>query len=770
MPQELLPVCLVILAFSIMPSWHISRRWLSVALAAGFAALLLRYFHWRLFVTVLPADDLSAGSLVVWTVFLVELLAWAETLILLGVILRRTDRSAQADIYERRLRAKPPDSLPQVDVFIATYNEPLEVLEKTIAGAMALDWPAERLNICVLDDGRRDWLAAYCAARGVTHMTRNDNRNAKAGNINAAIAVTSGAFILVLDADFVPTTRLLMRAMGFFRDPRVGIVQMPHHFFNGDPVQTSLNMESTLPDEQRFFFDVIQPGRDGWGCAFCCGSNGIIRRSALKSIGGAMPTDSITEDMLLTLSLMRKGYVTRYLNERLAIGLAPENLDAYFLQRARWAQGAIQIMFLRNGPFGPGLNPIQRLLFVPSHWISQSICQPVAVAVPAFFLLTGIPPIINATVAGIFSFQVPAVVAGIALMKHLAPDKFAPLSATAQALLQAFRIMPVVVSTLVNPNGHAFKVTPKGADARVGVEDRFTILTAMCLILLTGFGLYLNADFATRIVAEDQLLPVVTFWAIANMIVLMVVVAIAIPRPIFRSEERFLVREPCRLDTEAGTLLGDTENISLSGALIHVGGSGEAPPPDTWLAVGLPRVGAIPAVVRRRFAVGGQTLIGVSFVLPSGQRRDRLIQKLFASGAPLASQGRPQKVWVTLLLLTRIFKPKETLQTAHAAAHAAAGDDIGRARLAGAPCCGSGGRGGRSGQSAPSEGLSRPCAGGIFVMQNGGAARDSPQSRLTMGRMTRNPVRDLPARRDCRAATMCLGVIARPGPGSRKDR
>ena len=59
-----------------------------------------------------------------------------------------------------------------------------------------------------------------------------------------------------------------------------------------------------------------------------------------------LPTELITEDMLLTITLLRKGYVTRYLCERLAFGLAPESVEAFFVQRQRWARGAMQILYL----------------------------------------------------------------------------------------------------------------------------------------------------------------------------------------------------------------------------------------------------------------------------------------------------------------------------------------------------------------------------------------------------------------------------------------
>src|SRR6185437_11803269 len=153
-------------------------------------------------------------------------------------------------------------------------------------------------------------------------------------------------------ADFVPQRNFLMRMIGFFADPKIGIMQAPHAFYNYDPIQANLALQNSLPDEQRFFFDTIMPSRDAWDAAFCCGSNSVIRRAALHSIGDALPTHSITEDILLSMVLLREGYITRYLCERLAFGLAPETINAFFVQRQRWARGAMQIIYLASGPLG----------------------------------------------------------------------------------------------------------------------------------------------------------------------------------------------------------------------------------------------------------------------------------------------------------------------------------------------------------------------------------------------------------------------------------
>lgn len=635
MIASLLPLLLIgAVALALPPGWRDRpglKRVLEPLLATGLAALVMRYLWWRLTVTVLPADTLSVQSVFVWVIFLVEMLSWVDAVILFMALLWRTDRSPEADRHEARLRALPPSALPVVDVFIATYNEPIDVLEKTIIGALALDWPADKLRVWVLDDGRRDWLRAFCERLGARHMTRDNNHHAKAGNINAAIQRTDGDFFLVLDADFVPHRRFLFRALGFFQDPKVGIVQIPHNFFNGDPMQSNLGVRESLPDDQRLFFDAIMPGRDGWDCAFCCGSNALTRRTAMEAVGGGLPTGSITEDMLLTLALLRKGYVTRYLNERLAVGLAAESLPAFFVQRARWAQGAMQILYLKEGPLGPGLKWHQRAMFLPTHWLTQSFCQITAMATPAIYLWTGLMPLLDANGATVIQYQIPAVVGTLVTMRLLCPGQFFPLAASAHGVLQAFRLTPVILVTLVKPHGHKFKVTPKGSDAAGGASaDRFTVAVALGLMVLTALGLIVNANFNTQIVASGALIPIVAGWAIYNMLVLSVVATIAVSPPMLRTEERFELHEPCRLTFADGVWSGMLVDISLTGALVALDPDAPVAPPETgaWCLVDFAGVGRIAACIRRVTAKG----LGVSFLLAEGPERTGLIRRLYTEG------------------------------------------------------------------------------------------------------------------------------------------
>ncbi len=348
------PLILVLGAVYLLgPLLPLSRGWARGLMFVTVWAVIARYLNWRFFTTVLPVDGTWYEIGWVYFCFAVEVLALFDALILYLAFLRTSDRSGEADLHEARLRAMPPDELPSVDVYIPTFNEPMEVLEKTITGVLCLDYP--NFKAWVLDDGRRPWVKAFCEAKGVGYLTRPDNRHAKAGNINHALTKTSADFVAIFDADFIPQRNFLMRTVGFFADPAIGVVQVPHAFYNYDPTQSSLALRKALPDDQRFFFDAVMPSRDGWNAAFCCGSNSVTRRAALRSVGDAFPTESITEDVLFSITLLRQGYITRYLCERLAVGLAPEGLKAFFVQRRRWARGAMQILYLTAGPLGRDL-------------------------------------------------------------------------------------------------------------------------------------------------------------------------------------------------------------------------------------------------------------------------------------------------------------------------------------------------------------------------------------------------------------------------------
>lgn len=613
------------------PALPLRRSWARSLIVAFIGIVLVRYLSWRLFETVWPADGSWYEVGWIWFCFAVELLALLDISILYLTFLRVTDRRPEADRHEARLRDIASDRLPWVDVFIPTYNEPFEVLEKTITGALCLDYPNFRL--WALDDGRRPWLKEFCEAKGIGYLTRPDNAHAKAGNINHALAKTNAEFVAIFDADFIPQRNFLMRTLGFFEDPKVGIVQVPHAFYNNDPMQANLALRRRLPHDQSLFFESIMPSRDGWDAAFCCGSNSVIRRAALHSVGGGFPTESLTEDILLTITLLQHGYVTRYLCERLAYGLAPESIDAFFVQRQRWARGGIQTLFLASGPFGRGLTLAQRLMFLPTHWLSQSPAMMLALIAPLVFLWTGILPFVHVTTEAEIYYFFPTIIALMAGVWVFAPAHFSPLAAYVLATFQSFRMLPHVVQTLFRPFGYIFKVTPKGQGSGSQHYALGIFWFAAVLIALTIIGLIFNTIPEYQIVPTG-LLPIAASLAGLNVIVLFFVCMLALQTPVRRSEERFRIDEPVSLFSGDGACIeGRMTDISLSGIGVVVADRRRIPETGEKMRVHLAEVGFVAGSVTR----GKGNFIGIEFDLPVSLERDLLIRKLFTAGRDAVS-------------------------------------------------------------------------------------------------------------------------------------
>ena len=366
--------------FTLVPRLPRERTWARSLVVVVVLGLWCRYFVWRMTSTT-PAEQPSGSWPFFFVALALEMLMFLSMALFLATLCRYVNRSPEADRHEKRLRSLPPERLPTVNVFIPTYNEDREIVERGIVAAKELDYP--RFRVWVLDDGRRDWLRDLCAERKVGYIRRPDNRHAKAGNVNHALTVTNGELFVVFDADFTPHRNFLYRTVGFFfADPRVSIVQTPQHFYNPDVFQVNLGLSDVMQDNEREWFDEILCSRDAWDCAFCCGTCAVFRRDAIEKIGG-IATESVTEDILTTVRLLPSGLLTRYLNERLSIGMAPENANSLLIQRRRWTRGHIQMMFLMLRKYGSGLTLRQWLLFLPFHYLLEfsvpTAFRPVAV-------------------------------------------------------------------------------------------------------------------------------------------------------------------------------------------------------------------------------------------------------------------------------------------------------------------------------------------------------------------------------------------------------
>ena len=243
-----------------------TRRLLLIrAVVAVTAVLGLNYVVWRWLASVnWDAWWIGVPLVVAETYSLVDSLLFGMTM------------------WRLKERGEPPAPEPDltVDVLIATYNEPVDLVMRTARAALAIDYPH---RTWVLDDGNRPEMRAAAEAEGIGWLTRSSDwagkaRHAKAGNLNNALLLTEGEFLLILDADQVPLPEILDRTLGWFRDPAMALVQTPQRFVNVPP-------DDPLGSQAPLFYGPIQQGKDGWNAAFFCGSNAVIRREALMQLG-----------------------------------------------------------------------------------------------------------------------------------------------------------------------------------------------------------------------------------------------------------------------------------------------------------------------------------------------------------------------------------------------------------------------------------------------------------------------------------------------------
>lgn len=366
-------IILLLLFFALSSKKKVYTKYLGL-LGVGYSVI---YIIWRTFYT-LP-DEFSFGLIFGIILLGVEIIAFLQSIIF------KMFFSSQ-----RKVNFKPDSKFktePTVDVIISTYNEPEDVLRRTIVSAKMINHPKDKINIYLGDDGRRKNIEKLANEYGIHYITREDNSHAKAGNINNVLRYATGEFILVLDADMIPKDEIITKMISYFEDSKTGFVQSPQVFYNLDPFQYNLDLGDKIPNEQDFFMRTIEEKRALYNAVLHVGTNAIFRRSALDDIGG-IPTTSITEDMATGMLLQDKGYKSFFVKDTLAVGLSVENTEDLIKQRDRWLRGNIQVIKKNNPLRMKGLNFVQKLIYIDGflYW-TFGIQKMVYIISPLLFLL-----------------------------------------------------------------------------------------------------------------------------------------------------------------------------------------------------------------------------------------------------------------------------------------------------------------------------------------------------------------------------------------------
>jgi cellulose synthase (UDP-forming) len=598
-------------------TWHRS----AIFLVAG--ALALRYLWWRVTQTIAPIG-LTYDFFASWSLVGIEILSIISSLSAFVILTRVKHRGSDV---EAQMNWWAPNDPPRVAVLIATYNEEIEILERTIIGAKALNH--SNLEILVLDDGRRDWLKKYCMKQGVRYLTRADNHGYKAGNMNHALDVLSRDpiqpdFIAVLDADFVPHRGFISRTLALFNNPTIGLVQTPQHFYNADPIQHNLKLSRSYPDEQRFFFDCVQPSRDAWGIAFCCGTSSMLRWDAVQKVGG-FPTESITEDFMTSLVLSDAGWEVAYLDEPLTEGLAPEGLKEYVTQRSRWCLGMMQIARSRVGPFAKNNLRIRdrwSVLDAVFYWVTTFSFRIASLIFPLLYWYFNII-VVKANVADVIGYFAVYYFWVLLALNSVAHGKVVPILNDVGQILGAIPISRAAIVGLLKPYGHPFKVTAKGGDRSRTIIQWSLSAPYIVLTLLTIFAILIGIvfnSFSFQDAGEGK--AVLLFWTFYNLLVLWITLLAFVELP---RQETHIAEQPeaTTLEIDGGLLPIVIQSLAQDTLRF----SGLSHPLGTVGSVLLQGVGDV------RMTVIAKTFDGARLRLqPTPEQKEALILRFYTDG------------------------------------------------------------------------------------------------------------------------------------------
>jgi len=417
---------------------------------------------------------------------------------------------------------------PDVDIFVATYNEPTDLLRKTLYGCKMMDYPDKnKVHIYLCDDKRRPSMRELAEELGVNYFDRPDNKGAKAGNLNAALARTSSPYVVTFDADMIPQKQFLMKTIPYFMDAErrnamlpegkktpMGFIQTPQCFYSPDVFQYNLYNENRIPNEQDFFYRTIEAAKTEQNCVIYGGSNTLLSREALNAIGGFY-TETITEDFATGMLIEAAGFVSLGLPTPLASGLSASSYKEHIQQRTRWGRGVIstarQLKYGKN----KNLSALQKLNYFGSvfYWYSP-IKNLIYILAPMMYAVFTIPMFV-CTTEELALFWLPMLICQTIYMPMISRGSLSYTWSGIQEISVMPKLLLPIIQESLGITLSSFKVTNK--DKRVAVKEDNTKdkIPFFILIAVSVFGIIRVIIQMKEIHAWG--LIAVLFWLIRNL-------------------------------------------------------------------------------------------------------------------------------------------------------------------------------------------------------------------------------------------------------------
>lgn len=250
-------------------------------------------------------------------------------------------RHARNDLMERQVGL---EWCPPISVVVACRNEE-RVVEALVSHLSQLEYPDDRLQLVVVDDGSSDGtgdiLDRLCESEPLLTCVHRPAGagGGKSGALNEALGLVHGEIVVVFDADHRPHADVLLRLVRHFIDPTVAAVQGRCVIYNGEDSP----LTQLVAIEYLGGYLVNEYGRQAMHALPAYGgANCAVRTLSLREIGG-WNEDSVTEDTDLTLRLMLRGEHVRFDVTAVDEEEGAVTLPQYWRQRYRWARGHQQV-------------------------------------------------------------------------------------------------------------------------------------------------------------------------------------------------------------------------------------------------------------------------------------------------------------------------------------------------------------------------------------------------------------------------------------------
>lgn len=522
----------------------------------------------------------------IWRIFFTIPFGYGLFALICGIILLVVEMAGMLEAAEhiysmsKIQNPKKPDPpktwFPDVDVFIPTYNEPVELLRKTVNGCRRMDYPDKnKVHIYICDDGNRPEMKDLADKMGVGYLTREEHKNAKAGNLNNALEHTFSPLIASFDADMIPMHDFLMSSVPYFyqedqdhpqkdqdHPQKIGFIQTPQSFYNPDLFQHNLFSENRIPDEQDYFYRDVQISRNKTNSVIFGGTNAVLSREALFDVGGFF-TDVITEDFATGMLIQNKGYRCFAIDDAHAIGQAPYDLKSLIKQRIRWARGCIQTGRKLNFLFLSGLSAKQKFSYLASvlYWFNP-IKRFVYIMAPILFTVFNVI-VVRCTLPEVLLFWLPMYLFQTATLHLLSKGiRNTRWTNVYDTILFPSLFFPVILS-MIGINKKVFTVTRKDGSGSAKTYGLFQAIPHILLVLLSIVGIVfsVNRSFASG----SPTYIVLLFWLITNLYALLMSVFFMLGRPLMRKAERFQAEVDCSLTWDDHVMNFKTFDISENG-------------------------------------------------------------------------------------------------------------------------------------------------------------------------------------------------------------